>query len=525
MASNHEVGSSSLSGCTKHKYFHNLQRSFLNKKLITLHITRLESVAFVVGFTVMTFELAAARIVAPHLGATIYSWTSIIGVILAALAVGYASGGIIADARKRTADIVLMLTLAALTFVAIILFKENLLGWISAKDLPLQLQGLYASLLLFAPPTLLLGMASPYLSRMSITDVETSGHRLSRVEAAGTIGSLVGTFLTGYILFSLIGSHAIVIFLGILLIVASFLLGYRKYLAVRFITLALILLAGSISSKPQLGGLVQQFDTAYSHITIRDISNGAQRIRVLQTDNSGLQSGVYADGRDNLAIPYIRAFAYAANLKPQAERHLIIGGGAFTFPEFLAKRNPASSVDTVEIDSKLPEVSRQYFDFEQPKNLSIITADGRQFLNTNKVNYDMIFIDAFNALVPPFQLMTVEAANRMQASLKPDGIVAANIISASSGYRSELIRYAYNTFKTSYTHVSVYRVDQRYPAYSRQNMLLLASNRPIDEDRLTQATANDRLLRSMTSGKLALFNDPSRILTDDYAPIERLALW
>jgi spermidine synthase len=488
-------------------------------------VTRLEAVAFVIGFAIMTFELTAARVVAPYLGTTIYSWTSIIGVILAALAGGYALGGNIADSRKRIEDIILLLALAAISIGLVAIFKDELLSWISTTSFPLQMQALCASLLLFAPPTLILGAASPYLSRLSITDVATSGHRLSRVEAASTIGSLVGTFLTGYILFSLIGSHSIIIFLGVLLIGSSFLLGYKKYLGLRLAMLVLVILAGFASPKPQLSGFIQQFDTAYSRAIVRDVGYDSQRVRALQTDNSGLQSGVYVDGRDDLALPYVRAFAYAATLKPNAERHLIIGGGAFTFPEFLAKQYPSSKVDTVEIDDRFPEISRQYFGFDQPKNLHIIAADGRQFLNTNKTTYDMIFLDAFNALVPPFQLMTAEAVSRTKSSLDPNGMVIANIISASEGYRSELIRYAYNTFKTSYTHVAVYRIDQRFPVNTRQNLLLLASNQPIAESRLTRAAAVDPLLRPLTANRLSLAENQARILTDNYAPVEQLAVW
>lgn len=495
------------------------------KLLLTIHITRLETVAFVIGFAIMTFELSAARVVAPYLGTTIYSWTSIIGVILAALAGGYALGGNIADARKRIEDIILFLTLAAFSMGLVAIFKDELLAWISTTGLPLQLQALCASLLLFAPPTLILGAASPYLSRMSITDVATSGHRLSRVEAASTIGSLFGTFLTGYILFSLIGSHAIIIFLGVLLIGTSFLLGHKHYIGLRLGMLVLVILAGLVSPKPQLRGFLEQFDTAYTRVIVREVGYGSQQIRALQTDNSGLQSGVYADGRKDLAMPYVRAFAFAATLKPQATQHLIIGGGAFTFPQFLAKQHPQARVDTVEIDERLPQISRQHFGFDQPENLHIIAADGRQFLNTSNTTYDMIFLDAFNALVPPFQLMTTEAVSRTQSSLKPDGVVVANVISATKGYRSELIQYVYNTFKTSYAYVNVYKIDPRFPANSRQNLLLLASNRPINESRLTKAATNDRLLREITANKLAPDNDRTRTLTDDYAPVEHLAVW
>ena len=474
------------------------------------------------GLVVLAFELTAARVVAPYLGATIYTWTSIIGVILAALAAGYAWGGVLADARKRHSDVVLLLMAAALLISVVNLFKDSLLAWLVQIDWPLQLQSFGASLLLFAPATFLLGAVAPYLARLCITDVATSGRRLSRIEAAGTLGSLAGTFLTGYVLFGLVGTSHILILLALALLLASFLMDLKKYLYVRLALIVLAVSFGLLASKPLLSGFIKEIDTAYSRVIIRDLNHGGEQVRVLQTDNYGLQSGIYIDGRPELAFAYIRAFAHTAELKPTAQRQLVVGGGAFTFPEYLARHFPSSQVDAVEIDPRLIGISRDYFNFRRPDNLNVISADGRHFLNTVGAKYDAVYLDAFNSLVPPFQLLTKEAVERIQARLRSDGMVAANIISAAKGPRSGLIQHVYSTFKTTFPDVRVYQVESANPA-TPQNLLLLAG-KSIDDVALDTIAGHRSEFAALLQNKLDLRYNSGLVMTDGYAPVERLAL-
>ncbi|TAK22342.1 MAG: hypothetical protein EPO26_11620 [Chloroflexota bacterium] len=53
--------------------------------------------SFVAGAATMVIEIAAARVLAPLMGVSLYSWTSVIGVILAGLAAGSWLAGAAAD--------------------------------------------------------------------------------------------------------------------------------------------------------------------------------------------------------------------------------------------------------------------------------------------------------------------------------------------------------------------------------------------------------------------------------------------
>ena len=488
-------------------------------------VSRYEAVAFVVGMTILAFELVAARIITPYMGDTVYTWTSVIGVILAAMAFGYSQGGILADKSKNPADVIYMLLGGAVLIMLVNIFKDPVLSHLGDSNLPLQLPAFIASAYLFAAPTFLIGASTPYLSRLSITDLETSGRKLSRVDAAGTFGSLVGTFLTGYFLFGLFGSRQLMTALAVTLIVATLLISSRKHLPWQAAALALVIIGSMLASRPSIPGMVADIDTSYGRYIVRDVEYIDGTVRALMTDNEGLQSGVYLNRPDDEPFGYIRNFVYASQLRPDAQHYLVIGGGAFTFPERLARQQPAATVDTVEIDGSLPKISSRYFNFEQPENLHVIAADGRQFLNSNKQRYDMIYLDAFNSVIPPFQLLTKESASRLEASLADDGIVVANIISATEDYRSALVKYAANSLRTRFPHVSAYQVYPDTPPHIRQNLLVIASKQPISQKILDDvAVANPEFGRT-TQAVVNLPKDKQAVLTDDYAPVEQMAVW
>ena len=54
-------------------------------------------IVFVSSACMMVLELVAGRIVAPYVGVSLYTWTTIIGVILAGMSLGNYLGGRMAD--------------------------------------------------------------------------------------------------------------------------------------------------------------------------------------------------------------------------------------------------------------------------------------------------------------------------------------------------------------------------------------------------------------------------------------------
>src|SRR5688500_5039253 len=116
----------------------------------------LELAAFTSGFSLMAFELIGARMLAPTIGSSTYVWTSVIGIIIAALSVGYFLGGKLADSRNRQADIALLCLAVAASIGCMMLLFDSTMDWIVRLQTDLRFKGVIASLLLFAPTSLLI---------------------------------------------------------------------------------------------------------------------------------------------------------------------------------------------------------------------------------------------------------------------------------------------------------------------------------------------------------------------------------
>lgn len=478
-----------------------------------------ECISFVVGAVELTLELTAARIAAPYIGLTIYVWTSVIGVILAALALGYLIGGRLADKRKQTLDVVYLLLGSAILIGLINAIKDPLLAGLSTWPLGPQLQALVASCILFAVPTVVLGAVTPYLARLSVIDVESSGTKVSRINAAGTFGALFGTFFTGFYLFAIVGTRNILSLLVLVLVLTSLGLIPKKQTRLRIGLLVLSVLFLLLPSHVHLHNVRKDFDTAYNRYMIRE----SKDIRILQGDASAWESGVYKDPAKGPLFPYIQTFASAAALPQQPQRYLVIGGGAFTLPTLLHQSHPNAHIDVVEIDKALQPISEQFFNFRPASNIHVYTQDGRQFLNSSHQKYDMIYLDAFSNATPPFQLLTAETNERLRALLAPHGLVAVNIVSRSAGTGEVFVSSISQTYRTIFSDVRMFAITKA-ASTDLQNILLLASSHDLGP-RITTVANQDGTFYAATRNQLQPAPQVGRVLTDDFAPVEQMVAW
>ncbi|MFY9342831.1 MAG: fused MFS/spermidine synthase, partial [Planctomycetota bacterium] len=157
--------------------------------------------ATLAGFGCMAAELTAVRLLAPHFGDSAYVWTNVIGVILAALAAGAWLGGRLA-ARADPAGWAARCLVAAGLLVASAPWVAGGLGsWLVPAELPLDAAmpvlvraSFVATVLLFAPAMACLGAVSPLLVTSAVRGGGDVGRSVGAISAAGTIGSLLGTF-------------------------------------------------------------------------------------------------------------------------------------------------------------------------------------------------------------------------------------------------------------------------------------------------------------------------------------------
>src|SRR5665648_670250 len=160
----------------------------------------LEIVVFVCGAVVMIFELVGSRVLGPYFGTSIFVWTSLIGIILGSLSIGYYLGGKIADKKSSFKSLSLIIFLAAISIGLTVLIKDFWLFVLQNSFTDIRTSSVLASLGLFLPASVFLGMVSPYAVKLKIKNLDTSASTVGNLYAISTTGSIFGTFLAGFYL-------------------------------------------------------------------------------------------------------------------------------------------------------------------------------------------------------------------------------------------------------------------------------------------------------------------------------------
>ena len=136
---------------------------------------RLKTVVALSGAVLMSLEILGSRVLAPTYGSSVYVWGGLITTFLVALAVGYAVGGRLADRRPTTALLSVILAAAAALVLPAVVWAPGLLRRLGDAGGDVRWSALLAALILFLPPSLAMGMVSPFAVRLAIRGVESAG--------------------------------------------------------------------------------------------------------------------------------------------------------------------------------------------------------------------------------------------------------------------------------------------------------------------------------------------------------------
>lgn len=482
----------------------------------------LELIVFIVGAVVMVLELVGSRVLAPYLGTSIFVWTSLIGIILGSLSLGYWWGGKIADKNPNYRTFSLIMFAAAIFIGLDTFLKSILLGLLYGYNSDIRVEAIFAALVLFAPASVLLGMVSPYAVKLKIKDINSSGSTVGNLYAISTIGSITGTFLAGFFLISYLSNTKLLFLLSATLMLSS-LISYRNH-SIRakaglIIFLIFIFAATNSLDKVYAEKGIIDIDTEYNKVWIypsTDIATG-KAIKIMMLNNES-NSAIYTDSND-LVFNYVKFYNLAKHFKPEIKNSLLLGGGAYTWPQYYLDNFPDAKIDVVEIDPKLTEISKQYFRLKDDPRLAIYHEDGRIFLNKTNNKYDVIFGDAFKSMYSiPYQLTTREATQKIYDALNDDGIVVANIISSVEGKKSKFFRAEYRTYKEVFPQVYAFPVEDYRDGEKVQNIALVALKSKEKPSFNNSDYELDKLLQHLWTGEI---KTDLPVLTDDFAPVDQ----
>ncbi|NTV93777.1 MAG: fused MFS/spermidine synthase, partial [Chlorobiaceae bacterium] len=317
----------------------------------------LESAVFLCGAAVMIYELIGSRMLAPYLGTSLIVWTSLIGVILASLSIGYWYGGRIADRKAEAVIFSRIIFFAGMLIGLTTYLYYDLLFMISHAFSNLMAKSFISTVLLFVAPSILLGMISPYAVKLKVKELSDMGRGVGNLYALSTAGSIGGTFLAGFVLIPHLGTNAVLKVLSVLLAVCSLFCLPRRQMkegvALFLVFLAIHAGAGFLSRKYAIQDWILDTDTQYSRIQISDDLYNLRWVRLMKI-NGQLSSGMFRSDPD-LLIPYTKYYRLAAHFNPGLKKALMIGGAGYVYPMDFLDRNGNASLDVVEIDPKVTE--------------------------------------------------------------------------------------------------------------------------------------------------------------------------
>ncbi len=443
--------------------------------------------AFLCGAAVMVLEMTGSRMLAPYLGTSIIVWTSLIGIVLAALSFGYWYGGILAD-RYPSASVLSKLIFAAAVVIAVVGGSYTfVLQPLSSGKLNLYIASLVSATILFAVPGALLGMVSPFLARLAIGDVESSGRAVGRLYAISSIGSILGTFLGGFVLVSVLKTGTILFLIAAVLVSVAFMLRTVKQkfpdLGGTVVAVLLCVLSGAWYQTFGDGLLPEgiHYETPYNHIRVFDTYQG--RIRAYQTDPGEYsQTNIIVGRPETLLCRYAKYADLLFLYNPNARHVAVLGGGGYCLPNYFLATRPNIDIDVVEIDPGVTEIAKKHFGLVDDQRLHIFHEDARRFLRrtrtSNDYKYDLIFSDAFNASYNvPFHLLTKECLTEISDRLDDDGIFMVNIIASATGPRKQFFQAFHRTASEVFPHVDAYMIDDHQQGKSFQNIVFVAFKR------------------------------------------------
>jgi len=483
-------------------------------------------VAFTSGAVVMSMELIVSRILTPVFGSSIYTWGSLIGLILTGLSLGYFLGGRISDKDPKFRKICSIIFSAGLYIVFVPFIAPGILEF-TLNALPQnQFSSLFATFALVFFPTTLLGFVSPYVIKLGTATLHRVGNISGTLYSIATIGSIFGTFLTIFVLIPNIDVRTVLFGLGTVLMVIS-LLGLKIWPKIITVTVIIILFTPSSSIvtglMPHTGTVILETETQYSHLDIVDYNN--KRTLYL---NGMRHSQMDKDNPNELVIEYTKYFHLGKLFNPQLEKILFVGGGGFSGPKNFLENYPDSLIDVVEIDSEVIDAAKTYFSLSDNPRLQIFNEDARTFLINSDNKYDLIILDAYATDYVPFHLLTQEFFQILKERLEPNGVVVSNLFGSLEGDTSDLPRSVYKTMKSSYPTVYVFPTAKN-PIHIGQNLIFVATQDTEQFDRNDleylsyQNNANDLLadtsyLENYYVSGMRTDNIP--ILTDNFSPVE-----
>lgn len=493
-------------------------------------------VVFFTGAVVLAVEVMAVRILAPFFGNTIFSFSSILSVILAALSVGYWHGGRLAD-KTPTHEFFYRLVTYAGWAVILAQFAGHFILPVLSGIFSVITGPLVASIILFFIPSYLFGLMSPFA--IKLRSIEMTENGIGQVSGAvffsSTLGSIFGSLLSGFVLIPHIGISISMYSMGVLVVLIGVVGTLRKrtftwkhfffYFVLFFAGGVLALNIEKVLASNMHGDVLFMKDGLYERVMVVEKEYMNQHARILELDK-GFSSGItYPDG-DLLFLYSVYYKLFGFFRESTALHHaLVLGAGTGTLAREIHKEFPEATIDIVDVEPMLFTLARQYFLMPETEKIREHTADGRQFLRNSKQQYELIFGDMYSTMYSvPFQTMTKEYYTLLYSRLVHGGVYMGNYIASLDFTPPSLLGSIVSTMHEVFDDVYVFAVDSA-DSGDAQNFVIVATkgkNLPklSKETIYRNRDSTYRIFANNLVENVDAIAQGNSIFTDDLAPVE-----
>lgn len=415
----------------------------MNKKLRYL----LLALIFINGYISLSLELIALRQVSSFVGSTSITASIIIGVFLAFMSIGYYHGSAMSLLKARSRNIIYL----SFIVIAIMIIISTSFTMVVNYFALMSSMGIKSNIAkTFIYSTIFLSV-TPYLFGLNTALISRYLHKYSkdytgRMLAIDTIGSVLGSLLTTLILMPLIGVNQTIVVSVIISFFGAYIVKPRKKDIIWFGIVTLM--AFTINNDDLLYKEFKMVENnAVSTIIVHDTDKGQSKTMFM----NGSGASKYSQNRELLVplVKYIDDTLINTLPKDRKRDILILGAGAFTIGDIDEFHN----YTFVDVDASLLEISEKYvLEKKLSPNKKFVVEDANQFLKDEKQTFDLIILDTYSSLeFIPQDLITKEYFERVKERLKPNGIVAMNIVSRPS-FNNEFTRKIDNTIHYVFKH-------------------------------------------------------------------------
>jgi len=505
------------------------------------------TLVFSTSAIVLVLEVLAGRLLAPYVGVTLETFTGIIGTVLAGISLGAWAGGRAAD-RVDPRHLLgpLLVAGGVLTFLTVPIVDFLGAGVGSGQPDAIVLLAFSG----FFAPAAVLSAVSPTVVKLVLTDLTQTGAVVGRLSAIGTAGAIFGTFATGFVLIRAVPTRPTFRIVAMVLVVGGLVLwawlrraadgagaadeGHRSGPVIGVGVIVAIGLAALLSLASR--GPCQFESPYFCARVVADPEHPSGRVLVLDTLR---HSYVDLDDPIHLEFTYAQTMSdVLATVAPagQAIDVLHVGGGGMSLPRYLRADRPGSTSTVLELDRLLVDIARDELGFVPGDDIVVRTGDARLTLAAEPEGaYDLVIGDAFGGVSVPWHLTTREFGAQIRARLRPGGVYALNMIDYGN---LDFGRAHAATLADVFAHVAVLAPPQRLRAEVGGNLILVASDSPLDvAAMLARNAARDDDEAAVTTegpfrpgggpGQASLPNwadwlGGAQILTDDHAPVDQL---